>query len=826
HLFAIGPAAAQTRQPLLLERGQSLPIPRELPANQRAVTAVAMDFSGRIWAATTGVKLHLYSIDPATGDFRSHVTGLDVGAGMSHGLAMIRDGSVVWGTQRDITGFASGSDETWIGLLQQIWVGERSTNKPVGRPVAGQGVYTFAYLPASNELVGLSWPDGHFFSQDVAKTTATDHGPIAGYRTYETPRYAEKINQGTGRKLQYARQVSRAIAIDPATGAYTAGADGFVYHYDPKAKKLNKLGVRLPAAAGRESFASWDAVAELPAGGPRKHTSFIGGTSDGYVFELRVHGADKHEMLAWGKPFSEPGIYGLVAREEFDSDGQATLVVDGLAGHPDGITRAFRVVRGPDRFEMIPGGPPIVDGQPAMEPFSNLVIDIDGNVYAGERDRLGRLVKFSASGEAAPPRKQAAKKPAAAEAAASEPSPLAAAKPLPCRVVFAPEGTTTEASGYTAIETGRDGQIYVGSARYGDYGYLLRFPAVPAASGQGSELPLFMEKVVSLRDLTGEHREGLNTQGKIHAKILVGKDGRVWFASKQAHEVFGTRSEYEDPLGYPGGYLCLYDPAKGEARTLGILKHREGLMAGALDEARGKLYFRSEPRNHFLAYDIATGTTRDCGNLGSSSRYFAIDKHGAVWTFGRGATISRYDPEKQLVEDYPITVEGEGEYVEPYVVLLGPDGKLYGLRGGHASVLQFDIDRFDRGARAAAVVMRNIATATPAGLPNLDIHAAVFGQDGRLYWPLVTAEAVDAAKRSARVLVIMRLDLATGVSQLVGRPQVEGLDEDKVRRTYIREDKYALDHMQGACVGADGTLYLMDIYPQLNVACFPRLTAP
>jgi hypothetical protein len=54
---------------------------------------------------------------------------------------------------------------------------------------------------------------------------------------------------------------------------------------------------------------------------------------------------------------------------------------------------------------------------------------------------------------------------------------------------------------------------------------------------------------------------------------------------------------------------------------------------------------------------------------------------------------------------------------------------------------------------------------------------------------------------------------------------VEGLDEDKVRHTYIREDKYALDHMQGACVGPDGTLYLMDIYPQLNVACFPKLTA-
>jgi hypothetical protein len=32
--------------------------------------------------------------------------------------------------------------------------------------------------------------------------------------------------------------------------------------------------------------------------------------------------------------------------------------------------------------------------------------------------------------------------------------------------------------------------------------------------------------------------------------------------------------------------------------------------------------------------------------------------------------------------------------------------------------------------------------------------------------------------------------------------------------------------MQGAAVGPDGSLYLMDIYPQLNVGCFPGLTAP
>ena len=110
---------------------------------------------------------------------------------------------------------------------------------------------------------------------------------------------------------------------------------------------------------------------------------------------------------------------------------------------------------------------------------------------------------------------------------------------------------------------------------------------------------------MSMRQLTGERRSGINTQGKIHAKIVVGADGRVWFASKQAHEIFDTRPEYgEDGDGFPGGHLCYFDPKTGFSRSMGILKKQEGVVAGAIDDKRGKLYYRSEPKNVFLVYDI------------------------------------------------------------------------------------------------------------------------------------------------------------------------------------------------------------------------------
>jgi hypothetical protein len=389
---------------------------------------------------------------------------------------------------------------------------------------------------------------------------------------------------------------------------------------------------------------------------------------------------------------------------------------------------------------------------------------------------------------------------------------------LPCHITFAPRGTTTDGSGYTAIEVGKDGRVYVGAARYGDYAWLLRFD--PAAK------PLFMDKVVSLRQLSGERRSGINTQGKIHAKILVGADGRVWFASKQAHEIFDTRPEYgEDADGFPGGHLCYYDPKTGFSRSLGILKKQEGVVAGAIDDARGKLYYRSEPKNVFLVYDMASGEVRERGHVGTACRYMAKDRDGFVYTVGRGATLCRYDPKTDYVEDLAVKVADAGGYDAPYVLAMGPNGKLYGLGTSHPSIMEFDVAHVKMGP-LPEVTMRNIAPASPAGYPVQDIHAAIFGKDGKLYFPLNTTGPLEKGGKPVEHLRLMRFDPASGKSETVGVPQLTGFDEEKVKHAYTRPAKFRLFYMQGAAIGSDGSLYLMGIYPQLHVACFPKLTAP
>src|SRR5262249_50424665 len=251
------------------------------------------------------------------------------------------------------------------------------------------------------------------------------------------------------------------------------------------------------------------------------------------------------------------------------------LLVYGVGGHTDGMPRGFIFRTHRKTAGVFPASIPAVDGVHSMVGFGAMMTANDNTVYAGERDRIGRLVRFGTPDKALGKKKLVK---------SQDPMPMGPAQPddppkLSCRVVFAPLGTTTDGSGYTAISVGLDGNVYVGASRYGGYARLLVFDPPTG--------PLFMERVVHQQQPTRQRLRGISTQGKIHAIIIVGPDGRIWFASKQAHEIFGTRPEYgDDPEGYPGGHLCYYDPKTGFSRSVGILKKQEGLMAGAMDKTR------------------------------------------------------------------------------------------------------------------------------------------------------------------------------------------------------------------------------------------------
>jgi hypothetical protein len=111
-------------------------------------------------------------------------------------------------------------------------------------------------------------------------------------------------------------------------------------------------------------------------------------------------------------------------------------------------------------------------------------------------------------------------------------------------------------------------------------------------------------------------------------------------------------------------------------------------------------------------------------------------------------------------------------------------------------------------------------------LPVQDIHAGVFGKDGKFYYSLATTGPLTKGGKAERHLRVMRFDPKAGKSETVGVPDVSKLDESQVKHAYVRGERYQVDHIQGMAVGEDGSLYMLDIYPQLNVVCFPKLTAP
>ncbi|MCC6420082.1 MAG: hypothetical protein IT429_17750 [Gemmataceae bacterium] len=526
----------------------------------------------------------------------------------------------------------------------------------------------------------------------------------------------------------------------------------------------------------------------------------------------RPHAQGTIQGLVWRRGAKGGGGGGGGGGKGFGKGGKGHEFV-GVVGEREGMPRGFTSAHGGATSALVPHGIPHADGQPSMVGFGAMVCDERGTIYAGEHDRIGRLVRYDSEPAAKPARKAVPIQPTLDEG--SDPD---APRTLMCFVVFAPEGTTTDGSGYTAINVGRDGKVYVGATRYGGYAWLLRFD--PRTRKH------FMEKVVNLRQLTGEMLAGISTQGKIHGLIVIGPDGRIWFVSKQAHEIFETRPEYaEDRRGYPGGHLCYYDAKTGFSRSMGILKQHEGLMGGVMDAQRNRLYYRTEPKNLFLTYDVATGKVEERGHVGAACRYMAIGKDGAVYTTGRGDYLCRYDPQTGYVEDLKVRVEGPGHYSAPYVIRMGPNGKLYGAGIAHPWVMEFDVANCKKGP-FPEVTVRNVAPAAPRGMPAQDIHAGVFGKDGKFYYSLATKGPLEKGGKAQPHLRLMRFDPAARKTETVGVPDLSKLDESKVRHAYTRNDRYKMDYIQGMAVGEDGSLYVMDIYPQLNVVCFPKLTAP
>jgi hypothetical protein len=364
-------------------------------------------------------------------------------------------------------------------------------------------------------------------------------------------------------------------------------------------------------------------------------------------------------------------------------------------------------------------------------------------------------------------------------------------------------------SGYTAIEYGPDGKVYVGTAWYGGSAHLIRFDPQTEK----------WENLFDAHSITREKMTALDAQGKFHAKLLVDGDGLIWAATKHGNEEFVQRPEYgEDAGGYPGGHLFSYNPKTNEVVDHGILVKQNGIIGGAIDVQRRRLYYASDSLSHFLIYDIASNTLRDLGYIGPIPRYMPRDSKGRVFMHGgtprdpfggvpAGAKrpyLTMYDPATDRLYSLAIEVDGPeaDAYTAPYVLVANATGDhLFACSMFGKYVMDFDLNsislnRSDPLANGS-IRVRHISMGVPEGKQGGDQHAGVLGKDGCFYF-----NSDDQ---------LMRYDPK--------EQKVENLG------TIELPPDIKIGSSQGACVAPDGTLYMKFLYPY-KLLRFSGLTAP
>jgi len=349
---------------------------------------------------------------------------------------------------------------------------------------------------------------------------------------------------------------------------------------------------------------------------------------------------------------------------------------------------------------------------------------------------------------------------------------------LPVSMFRVPAGTHNRESGYTAVEVGHDGRVYVGTALYGGSGSLVAFD--PADSK--------WEKLFDVHALSREKGTGLNAQAKLHAKLLVGDDGVVWSASKQGNEDFSTRPEYgEDPTGYPGGRLISYHPDTGLVVDHGILLKQNGLMGGSIDQKRRRLYYWGDPKQQLLRYDIDDNRVTLLGHIGGSPRYTAIDPSGRVFGVGRPGIVWMYDPEADQLYDLRVQVADGAAYRNPYVMMISADGKqLLGAAIGGSAVFTYDLASIQLNDTTPGA--NGTITCVPSGsIRPGDQHAGVIGQDGCFY--------------ICNDKELWKFDPRTRVATNLGVLTVTNIPDQKIGTP------------QGAAIDGKGGLWLKYIYP-------------
>jgi sugar lactone lactonase YvrE len=279
--------------------------------------------------------------------------------------------------------------------------------------------------------------------------------------------------------------------------------------------------------------------------------------------------------------------------------------------------------------------------------------------------------------------------------AALLPARVGAAQPA-FRWVYAtayaiPKETTNQGSGYFSIVTGKNGRLYIGTAKYGVGSYLVEFDLKTTK----------MRVVVDTHQAIGTKAKGFAAQSKIHTRNNVGSSGKIYFGTKQGYPAKG-----EKRTDYPGGYPMVYDPKTGKTRVYPIPVPHQGIISITPDESRGIAYISTcadtrPDSTHFMILNLKTGKYRDLMDCRHMFAFIVVDHLGRAYHSILGGDIARYDPRTGRLERLKQTIDGKPPTAASLLALpethpinwdISPDGKtLYALPMSGNQLYRYDL---------------------------------------------------------------------------------------------------------------------------------------
>ncbi len=659
--------------------------------------------------------------------------------------------------------------------------------KDLGVMVPNQGIHTMALDKQRGLIYGVTSPNGRFFVYDIAKGKAEHtafgetYSMVSNHRVGLVTVDRELAALLPGEAEWNNRLITKAMHVASNGKMYTSGWEGQILKYDPDVADIQQRFTPIafiPSVPGRHYWNRIDSIVE-------KDGALFMGTSDGYLLKMDLA---SEEIVNLGKPIRAIDMKGLAFSP---LDGQLYGVNGGGA---EGMSRPWACDVEKGIFEI---------DFPALESFSNirevgdLACAANGTLVAAQAYRVGDLVLLK-PGEAVEWEKSGMleeMQTGEGRVAIEPDGRFKLRKPLEVEVFPIPS-TMHGGSGYTAIEQDRDGKVYVGTAYYGKTAYLTQLD--PDTKEWNA--------VFRSDELTHQYGRGQGIPGKIHTKLRLGADGKIYGAMKQGYEQhYQYRADIgEAPEGLRGSqftcHLFSFDPATGVSLDLGPSLPQEGVTSFAVDTERGYLYGATVPGVSFIVYDLNTHRLWDAGQMshGHPKRYMPGDPGtGKVYHCGETTPsgknfMSVWYPEEFRLRDLEIVPEEGFTYNHSYASTCGAPGTntYYGLAG--SQVFEMDLDESKDGKL-------HVKPICYVGVDGDEQHSGVqafeTGPDGRIYWGTAAGRNVP--------LDIFVWDPKTREKTYLGSCATGG--------DYIK-----WSHLQGMSFDEDGNLAMHILYAQLS----------